>query len=58
VPGNLFFIPLFHHSIIPGWNMQNGWVGIRYYQQFVEIPIHFIMEMKMMGGGEAPRGIT
>ena len=35
VPGNLFFIPLFHHFIIPGWNMQNGWVGIPYYQQFI-----------------------
>jgi hypothetical protein len=33
---------LFHHSIIPGWDMQNGWLGIPYYQQFVEIPIHQI----------------
>jgi hypothetical protein len=31
---------LFHHSIIPVWNMQNAWLGIPYYQQFVEIPIH------------------
>jgi hypothetical protein len=33
-------IPLFHHSIIPGWNMQNGGVEISYYQQFVEFPIY------------------
>jgi hypothetical protein len=33
-------IPLFHHSIIPVWNMQNDWLGIPYYQQFVEFPIH------------------
>ena len=31
---------LFHHSIIPVWNMQNSWLGIPYYQQFVEFPIH------------------
>jgi hypothetical protein len=34
------YIPLFHHSIIPGWNMQNGWREIPHYQQFVEFPIH------------------
>jgi hypothetical protein len=33
-------IPLFHHSIIPVWNMQNDWLGIPYYQQFVEFPLH------------------
>jgi hypothetical protein len=33
-------IPLFHHSIIPGWNKQNGGVEIPYYQQFVEFPMH------------------
>ena len=36
-------IPLFHHSIIPGWNMQNGGVEISYYQQFVEFPIYLII---------------
>lgn len=25
---------------IPVWNMQNGWLGISYYQRFVEGPIH------------------
>ena len=38
----LFTIPVFHHSIIPGWNKKNGWVEIPYYQQFVEIAIHEI----------------
>jgi hypothetical protein len=33
-------IPLFHHSIIPVWNMQNGGLEIPYYQQFVEFPGH------------------
>jgi hypothetical protein len=37
-----FSIPTFHYSIIPVWNMQNGWLGIPYYQQFVEFPIHLI----------------
>jgi hypothetical protein len=31
---------LFHHSIIPGWNKQNGGLGIPDYQHFVEFPIH------------------
>jgi len=34
------YIPLFHHSIIPGGNTQNGWMGIPYYQAFLEIPIN------------------
>jgi hypothetical protein len=33
-------IPPFHYSIIPGWNKQNGWLGILYYQRFVEFSIH------------------
>jgi len=28
IPLFRFSIPLFHHSIIPVWNMQNGWLGI------------------------------
>jgi hypothetical protein len=43
IPLLRFTIPLFPHSIIPVWNMQNGWLGIPYYQQFVEIPIHLII---------------
>jgi hypothetical protein len=35
-----FSIPTFHYSIIPVWNMQNDCLGIPYYQQFVEFPIH------------------
>jgi len=35
--------PSFHHSIIPGWDKQNGGLKIPYYQQFVEITIHDIM---------------
>jgi hypothetical protein len=42
IPLLRFTIPLFHHSIIPVWNMQNVWLGIPYYQQFVEFPIHII----------------
>ena len=29
-----------YHSIIPGWNKKNGWLGIPYYQGFVEFPIN------------------
>ena len=43
-------IPLFHHSIIPGWNMQDGWLGIPYYQQFVEFPISLIIVVIHSGG--------
>jgi hypothetical protein len=32
--------PLPHLPIAPVWNMQNGWLGIPYYQQFVEFPLH------------------
>jgi hypothetical protein len=32
------FMLLFHHSIIPVGNMQNGRVGIPYYQQVAEFP--------------------
>jgi hypothetical protein len=35
-------IPPFHYSIIPGWNKQNGWLEIPYYQQFVEFALHLI----------------
>jgi hypothetical protein len=35
-----FSIPVFHHSIIPGWKKKNGCLGIPYYQHFVEFPIH------------------
>jgi hypothetical protein len=35
-----FSIPTFHYSIIPVWNMQDDWLGIPYYQQFVEFPRH------------------
>jgi hypothetical protein len=43
IPLLLFTIPVFHHSIIPGWNKQNGWVVIPYYQAFLKIPIHYYM---------------
>jgi hypothetical protein len=46
-------IPLFHHSIIPVWNMQNGCLGIPYYQQFVEFPIH-----RIIGDFKGCRGIN
>jgi hypothetical protein len=26
-----FIIPPFHYSIIPGWNIQNGWMETPYY---------------------------
>jgi hypothetical protein len=39
-PSFYLIIPKFHHSIIPVWNMQNGWLEIPYYQQFVEFPRH------------------
>jgi hypothetical protein len=42
-----FIIPPFHYSIIPVWNMQNGWLGIPYYQQFVEIPIHNFIRLRV-----------
>jgi len=34
---------LSHYSIIPVENMQDGWGGILYYQQFVEFPRHVNM---------------
>jgi hypothetical protein len=33
-------IPVFHHSIIPGWKKKNGGGAIPYYQAFLEIPIY------------------
>jgi hypothetical protein len=41
-------IPLFHHSIIPVLNLQNGWLGILYYQQFVEFPRHLIIPVHFL----------
>jgi hypothetical protein len=38
-----FTIPVFHHSIIPGWKKENGGVAIPYYQAFLEIPIYKFM---------------
>jgi hypothetical protein len=40
IPLFRFSIPLFHHSIIPGWEKENGGVAIPYYQAFLEIPIY------------------
>jgi hypothetical protein len=37
-----FTIPVFHHSIIPGWKKKNGWGALPYYQAFLEIPIYII----------------
>jgi hypothetical protein len=37
---SLSSVPAFHYSIIPGWKRKNSWLGIPYYQQFVEIPLH------------------
>ena len=34
-------IPLFHHSIIPGWKKKDGWLETPYYQAFLEIPIYY-----------------
>jgi hypothetical protein len=34
-----FSIPIFHHSIIPGWKKKNGEGMVPYYQAFLEIPI-------------------
>jgi len=28
------------HNWLEGWNMQGGCLGIPYYQQFVEFPVH------------------
>ena len=36
IKSDYFSIPTFHYSIIPIWNMQNGCLGIPYYQQFAE----------------------
>ena len=33
-------IPSPHSPNTPGLNMQNGWLGIPYYQQFVGFPLH------------------
>jgi hypothetical protein len=41
-PHHYFAPPLPQHPITPGWNKQNGWMGIPYYQQFVEFTIHLI----------------
>jgi len=43
IPPLRFSIPVFHHSIIPGWKKKNGCLGIPYYQHFVEFPIHLII---------------
>jgi hypothetical protein len=40
IPLLRFSIPVFHHSIIPGWKKKNGRVAIPYYQAFLEIPIY------------------
>jgi hypothetical protein len=32
--------PLFHFSIIPGRNKQDGWLEIPYYQRFMGFPLH------------------
>jgi hypothetical protein len=40
IPLFRFPIPLFQHSIIPGWKKKNGWVAIPHYQAFLEVPIH------------------
>lgn len=32
----------FRYSIIPGWNKQDGWLEIPYYQQWVEFPLYYI----------------
>jgi hypothetical protein len=40
IPLFRFSIPLFHHSIIPGWEKENSGVAIPYYQAFLEIPIY------------------
>jgi hypothetical protein len=36
--------PIPHHPIIPVWNMQNGGLEIPYYQQFVEFPLHKVLQ--------------
>jgi hypothetical protein len=33
------------HSIIPGWDKKNSGLRISYYQGFVEIPIHTIVNL-------------
>jgi hypothetical protein len=35
-----FSIPVFYHSIIPGWKKKNGCLEILYYRAFLEFPIH------------------
>jgi hypothetical protein len=40
IPLLRFSMPVFHHSIIPGWKKKNGRVAIPYYQAFLEIPIY------------------
>jgi hypothetical protein len=39
-PSFYLIIPTFHYSIIPVGNMENGWLRIPYYQQFVQFPGH------------------
>jgi hypothetical protein len=34
---------LFHFSIIPGWNEQDGGLEIRYYKKFVEFPLQLFV---------------
>jgi len=51
IPLFRFPIPLFQHSIIPGWKKKNGWVAIPYYQAFLEIPIYLIEpQFKFLAG--------
>ena len=40
IPLFLFTIPLFQHSIIPGWKKKNDLLEITYYQTFLEIPLY------------------
>jgi len=49
LPPCLFSDRLLHYSNISLfliWNMQNGWLGIPYYQQFIEFPKHQITSKK------------
>jgi hypothetical protein len=48
-----FTIPVFNHSIIPGWKKKNGWVAIPYYQAFLEIPIYLIIWLQVPGPGKS-----
>jgi hypothetical protein len=45
IPLLRFTIPVFHHSIIPGWKKENDGVAIPYYQAFLEIPIYLTKEV-------------